>query len=1012
MENQDTSKIIKWVRETNPKDLPYGIVGFGWGPKIVDGVETGEYSVICSVTNKKPLSSLSLNEIIPKSFNINGINVVTDVKKAEVFDTLITDCYPNQPTLLNPAEPIATNRRKHRPLKGGCSSITTRGSDATLGILVRDKSDGQVVGLSNNHVYAGTQLVANYRSYNPYRTNNITQLSSIQPALSSYYYGQFVSERLPKDRNSGAINPYGSLDPYVDFIGMCKRGVLIGNLGTIDSSVVGADSYLEYPVTSCDAAIISLSSYDLITPDSANIIGFNGQAPFKFATDEEIDSLLNPSSPNFGSPVFRSGRTCGPIGFPGNTQSCSLSAYQFSDELVGSYSGYISVFEDCFRVRGNVIAGRGGDSGSAMFALLSSNIPSASAWKVIGLLFAGPSNNSFTLGCRITEIAKGMDIVSWDTTIPTLSSEKSVETLTDVFSNSVILSGRKYFQIGWEENKEWKLESINLGLSSNFEYGAELGTCMSKDGNTISINDRTGILVYKRNNNNQWISSNQNLENISTRNSSGNQNCFITLNGDGNVLAFNKTQIPYNNFTNTNVLSVYEYKNNLWSLKGNPIAGYFDGEPTISPGKLFLTEDGNTVLRAYSSSYGSVNRVEVFSYNQMTSSWFQKGQTLYSNEPYPTAFGGSVIINATGNFLAISDPFESTEETGYRTGTIRVYEYINQVWQQIGQTIKGSHLGSFTGGSSFFCNGLAFNKNGDILVTGTPSTSYKNQWDAGSITVYKFDGMNWNQYGETIYGRIPLIYLGQGVITNDEGDVICAITGTTGSFQNFRSIGVQVYAYENGNWNLKETIETGDSTDTPVGRGGFGIDESGDRILIGPSSLFKYGKPLIYSRRPLTPSPVAPFNINWVTTVNNPCDANPWAISENNTSVRYNITDSLDCGGTCDDIQAGTATANITVGSEKDVDMYLTFSGIGELEQSNFELISFSLDDNVLATGNAAGGGLGCEMGPIVQNIIIPGPYRLEKNTSHTFLIDFTTNDQFYHVGAYYQINLSFVEVS
>jgi hypothetical protein len=161
-----------------------------------------------------------------------------------------------------------------------------------------------------------------------------------------------------------------------------------------------------------------------------------------------------------------------------------------------------------------------------------------------------------------------------------------------------------------------------------------------------------------------------------------------------------------------------------------------------------------------------------------------------------------------------------------------------------------------------------------------------------------------------------------------------------------------------------------------------------------------------------TPTAIfVPFDLVWSTTVDNPCDPNPWVISGNNTSIRYNVVDSSDCGGTCNEIQSGTATANITVGS-KDVDMYLTFSGIGELEDPDFELISFSLNGNELATGNAAGGDLGCEMGPIVQNIIVPGPYRLNKNENYTFFIDFTTNDQFYHVGCYYQINLSFVEIN
>ena len=91
--------------------------------------------------------------------------------------------------------------------------------------------------------------------------------------------------------------------------------------------------------------------------------------------------------------------------------------------------------------------------------------------------------------------------------------------------------------------------------------------------------------------------------------------------------------------------------------------------------------------------------------------------------------------------------------------------------------------------------------------------------------------------------------------------------------------------------------------------------------------------------------------------------------------------------------------------------MTLSFNGIGELQDPGYEAISFTLDDDLVAEGEAAGGNLECAMGPIIPNIIIPGPYTLPKNTFHTFVIDFTTNDAQFHVGAYYQINLSFTEI-
>jgi hypothetical protein len=149
--------------------------------------------------------------------------------------------------------------------------------------------------------------------------------------------------------------------------------------------------------------------------------------------------------------------------------------------------------------------------------------------------------------------------------------------------------------------------------------------------------------------------------------------------------------------------------------------------------------------------------------------------------------------------------------------------------------------------------------------------------------------------------------------------------------------------------------------------------------------------------------------LEWYLAVINPCDSNPWVITNNNKSVRYNITDSLNCGGTCNDVQEGTATAFITVGNKK-VFMDLDFEGIGELQAVNYELIEIYLDGELIANASSTGGGLLCDaFGPITKNYIIPPPYVLEANSSHTLYINFTTNDEFYHVGCYYQIDLDFI---
>ena len=434
---KDISKVLEWVREVDVTTLPYNVVGIGWGPKVKDNTETGEYCLTFTVSEKLPLSAIPLEERIPKYLDVENIQVRTDVQEPVVHQKLVVDCHVNQPTLYNPSEPVLSNRKKYRPLKGGCSSISFAGTDATLGILVRDTTDGQVVLLSNNHVYGGSTVNAALRQLNVNEdlVNTVLEISARQPAGISY-------------------SPYGGTQ-QVDYIGKGKRVVVLGD-GS--QGIVGFTG--GYPIisdTTSDSAIVALSSYSLIDNTSANIINFSEFAPYKFATNAEIDSLLNPASPNYGSPIFRSGRTCGPIGFPGYTDSCNLSVYSFNPALVGLYSNCYSYFSNSFYVRGDVVPGRGGDSGSAMFALLSSNIPAASAWKCIGLLFAGPNSSfpEYTIGSRITSIADKLKITSWDTKMPSVSSSTTSLQIPSpglefipIATPTVTLSGRLFFQVG------------------------------------------------------------------------------------------------------------------------------------------------------------------------------------------------------------------------------------------------------------------------------------------------------------------------------------------------------------------------------------------------------------------------------------------------------------------------------------------------------------------------------------------------------------------------------------
>lgn len=400
--------------------------------KIKNNVEQNEYSLRFYIDEKKPFHEIPQSDLIPSSIIYDGIEIKTDVDDEKLEFKKLTDCHQLLSFNLSSVQPIAANYIKRRPLMGGASSIYVGGTDATLGILFKDKDDGSIVAISNNHVYADEQIIASEIDFVLGDRANMLELSARQPGTNTN-------------------NPYGSLSYADDYIGKPKKASLMKFTSAITS----------------DFTALELYSNTLIdTISSPNIINFVVPAPFLIASEDEIDSLLLPSSPNYGAPLFKSGRTTGPVGYPGTLSGCSfpcalgtgcnvLCATALFTGNVGFSIGSVP-FTDCIRFKSayqNFVPLRGGDSGSAMFALLSASNPSLSAWKFVGLAFAGtsPADTASGIFCRADNFMDQFNIIPWDREISNL---KTRETLINVVSNvyinseTLILSGRKFYQQG------------------------------------------------------------------------------------------------------------------------------------------------------------------------------------------------------------------------------------------------------------------------------------------------------------------------------------------------------------------------------------------------------------------------------------------------------------------------------------------------------------------------------------------------------------------------------------
>jgi len=148
-----------------------------------------------------------------------------------------------------------------------------------------------------------------------------------------------------------------------------------------------------------------------------------------------------------------------------------------------------------------------------------------------------------------------------------------------------------------------------------------------------------------------------------------------------------------------------------------------------------------------------------------------------------------------------------------------------------------------------------------------------------------------------------------------------------------------------------------------------------------------------------------PFEIEWTTTQEGVEADGGWIIANQGLTVRFGIEDSEDCNGTNAQTQNGTATATINVGESYALTAEIV--GIGELQDEGYELLIVSLDGNEIVIAYAEGGGLECQMGPVVFTELVPPPHCLDVG-QHIFEVLFTTNDPFYHVNAFYELNLIF----
>ena len=307
----------------------------------------------------------------------------------------------------------------------------------------------------------------------------------------------------------------------------------------------------------------------------------------------------------------------------------------------------------------------------------------------------------------------------------------------------------------------------------------------------------------------------------------------VAISGDGTTIVIG-ARFNDGNGANSGHIRVYRISGVNWTQVGQDIDG--EAQEDEFGASVSISENGNRIAvgAPNNSANGAYSgHVRVFEYANNT--WTQLGQDI--DGPYQGVFSGryrTVNLSMDGNRVVIGHQKPSQSSSNDNHGHVRVYQYSGGNWTQVGQAIDG--IGIF--------NRTSINGNGSIIGVGSYNHNNSNGDQAGTTRMYQLQGNVWTQIGQDIYGEAAYDISGGKISLNGDGlTVAIGAMSASGNGAGMNRAGhVRVYRYTNNTW-----TKLGQDIDGLAGsnRFGYSLDLSYNGNYLASGS-YVTGKARIY----------------------------------------------------------------------------------------------------------------------------------------------------------------------
>jgi WD40 repeat protein len=230
------------------------------------------------------------------------------------------------------------------------------------------------------------------------------------------------------------------------------------------------------------------------------------------------------------------------------------------------------------------------------------------------------------------------------------------------------------------------------------------------------------------------------------------------------AIANNGAIVAGSNYTD-NFVQVFQLVGTQWEQLGNTIT---EGMAIFGNCEaLALSSDGLTL--AVGDYAGGNSSVKVFHLDGNT--WNQLGQTIVALEP-EDGFGFSVSLSGDGKIVA--GGAWAYDVGGTNIGNARVFGLNDQnQWDQMGSTLVGDAAYDYFGSS------VALSSNGLTLAVGANGYDGAAGSATGLVRVFQFDNNDWQQVGQDLEGMAADDYFGSSVAISADGTTVAGGTYDT-----------------------------------------------------------------------------------------------------------------------------------------------------------------------------------------------------------------------------------------